>query len=317
MGTIGLVSLVDNQLDGASLTENCVKIVCDRQKLHPEFLYYYLSSSVGQSEIVAGKVGSTQPKLPLYNIAKINVPDFSLRDQTTIANILKSLDEKIELNRRMNEALEQMSQALFKHYFIDNPKAEEWDEVKIGELVDIRGGGTPSTKNPSYWDGDLAWTSPRDLTGKIDTYLLSTDKTITSEGLSKISSGLLPEGTLLLSSRAPIGYIAITGLPVAINQGYIAFLPGSYLSNHYMYFWLKQNMDLVKSAANGSTFMEISKSSFRNITTQKPDGKTLESFEVEIADMLNTIRISQEQAQTLTTLRDALLPRLISGKMTL
>lgn len=215
----------------------------------------------------------------------------------------------------MNETLEEVGRALFRYNFIDNPEATKWEKVKIGELINVKGGGTPSTKNPEFWNGGIAWTSPRDLSGKKDAYLLDTDKTITRQGLSKISSGLLPEGTLLLSSRAPIGYIAIAGLPLAINQGYIAFLPDAYLPNHFVYFWLMQNMERIKNAANGSTFMEISKTAFRNITMRKPTEEAMKIYVAEVESLFNAMHNNQKQIQTLHTLRNALLPGLISGKM--
>ena len=259
--------------------------------------------------------GAAQPKLNQAALMRIPIYWPGEDSAKKIADILGTIDKKIELNRQMNETLEQMGQALFRYYFIDNPEAKKWKEVKIGELVTTKGGGTPSTKNSEFWDGDIAWTSPRDLTGKNDAYILHTDKTITNQGLSKISSGLLPVGTLLLSSRAPIGYIAVTGLPLAINQGYIAFLPDAYLSNSFMYFWVKQNMDRIKNAANGSTFMEISKSAFRNILTTKPSEDSLQKFEDEVSNLFEAMRNNQEQTQILTNLRDILLPRLISGKV--
>lgn len=276
------------------------------------WLYYYLKNfdfnSLSSTSSIATAVNS-------QTIKNIRIELSDLKTQKKIADILGTIDEKIELNRRINDSMEQMGQALFRHYFIDNHEAEEWEEVKIGELVNIKGGGTPSTKNPDFWNGNIAWTSPRDLTGKNDAYLLATDKAITEAGLAKISSGLLPERTLLLSSRAPIGYVAMAGLPLAINQGYIAFLPDAYLSNHFMYFWLHHNMEHIKNAANGSTFMEISKTAFRNITTAKPDEKSLREFENETKDLFEAMRNNQKQTQTLTTLRDSLLPRLINGKV--
>ena len=277
-----------------------------------EKFIYYLLKSIDFSSFNAG---AAVPTLNRNHLSSLMVRILERNEQDKIANILGTIDEKIELNRRMNETLEQMGQALFSHYFINNPDVKKWEEVKIGELVNIKGGGTPSTTNPDFWDGDIAWTSPRDLTGKSDAFLLATDKSITKAGLAKISSGLLPEKTLLLSSRAPIGYVALAGLPLAINQGYIAFLPGSYLSNHYMYFWLYYNMGRIKNAANGSTFMEISKSSFRNITNYKPNEKLLQEFESKADELFGMMRNNQEQIQTLTTLRDSLLPRLISGKL--
>lgn len=207
------------------------------------YLYYYLKNfnfdSLSSTSSIATAVNSKTVK----NIS-VNLPP--LDRQKKIANILGSLDEKIELNRRMNETLEQLGQALFRHYFVDNPEAKSWDDVKVGELVDIKGGGTPSTKNSSFWGGDIVWSSPRDLANQRCHFLMRTDKTITKQGLSKISSGMLPAGTLLLSSRAPIGYIAFAGVDMAINQGYIAFLPKAKLSNYFIYFWLKNNIQKLR-----------------------------------------------------------------------
>ena len=242
------------------------------------YLYYYLKNfnfdSLSSTSSIATAVNSKTVK----NIS-VNLPP--LDRQKKIANILGSLDEKIELNRRMNETLEQLGQALFRHYFVDNPEAKSWDDVKVGELVDIKGGGTPSTKNSSFWGGDIVWSSPRDLANQRCHFLMRTDKTITKQGLSKISSGMLPAGTLLLSSRAPIGYIAFAGVDMAINQGYIAFLPKAKLSNYFIYFWLKNNIQKIKDSANGSTFLEISKTAFRNIYIKQPN-QLLHNFNMKL-----------------------------------
>lgn len=312
IGTVGELALIDYQPTFAIKNIGLIKT---GDELLGKYLFYYLQSTKAKQYIEASLAGSTQKFIGLGQLRKfpIELPDLETQQKT--ADILGTIDEKIELNRRINETLEQMGQALFRHYFIDNPEVEKWENVKIGELLNIKGGGTPSTKNPDFWNGSVAWTSPRDLTGKNDAYILTTDKTITDIGLAKVSSGLLPKETLLLSSRAPIGYVAIAGLPLAINQGYIAFLPGAYLSNHFMYFWLKHNMDRIKNAANGSTFMEISKSAFRSITTLKPGEELLRDFEIEAENLFDAMRNNQEQTQTLTTLRDTLLPRLISGKV--
>jgi type I restriction enzyme S subunit len=234
-----------------------------------------------------------------------------------VADILLSLDRKIELNRKTNKTLEEMGQALFKHYFIQNPDAKNWPLVNFGSVVDVVGGGTPSTKESKFWDGDIPWTSPRDLTGHDEVYLLKTDKTISELGLKKISSGLLPEGTLLMSSRAPIGYVAISATEIAINQGYIAFRSGGTFSNNFMFFWLKQNMNLIKNAANGSTFMEISKTVFRSIEIRKPSEQVLINFEKQSEILFENIKNLQYQSQNLLELRDLFLPRLMSGKISL
>jgi type I restriction enzyme S subunit len=193
-----------------------------------------------------------------------------------------------------------------------------WRVDPIGDVVEIVGGGTPNTKEAEYWEpGEFAWTTPKDLSGLQSPVLLKTERLLSAKGVSKVSSGLLPAGTLLLSSRAPIGYLAIAQVPLAINQGYIAILPSSQLPPLYMYFWLKLNMDVIKSRSNGSTFMEISKKAFRPIPALVPPVELLNNF-LDVANpIFARLAENEKQAQTLATLRDTLLPRLISGQLRL
>lgn len=247
--------------------------------------------------------------------------------------------------------LEQIAQTIFRSWFVDfdpvrakqagrNPEGideetaalfpdslEEselgivprgWKVMTLGEVVEAVGGTTPDTKNPDYWSPEEhSWTSPKDLSGLQAPVLLRTERKISAAGLAKVSSGLLPKGTLLMSSRAPIGYLAITNTPMAINQGYIAMPPGSSLPPPYMLFWCQQNMEEIKNLANGSAFMEISKKAFRPIPVLVPDEPVLAEF-VSIANStLKRVIVNEEQTQILADLRDTLLPRLISGKLRL
>lgn len=279
------------------------------------YIWAVLSSPIFQKFMLArikGTSGSHQRVKP-EDILKFPMP--SGLDERFVGDLFCLISEKISLNRQMNKTLEKWGQNLFNHNFVANPKAKNWPIVNIGEAVDIKGGSTPSTKDRSLWDGGIAWTSPRDLAGKSDVFLTKTEQTITEQGLTKISSGLLPAGTLLLSSRAPIGYVAIAAMPLAINQGYIAFLSGAKLSNAFMFFWLKRNMENVKSAANGSTFMEVSKKNFRTIKILLPDEVQLENFEKQIQPIFAKMKNSQQEAAVLMKLRDSLLPRLIAQKV--
>ena len=337
VGTIGLVGKVPEYLHKANLTENCVKIL-PSEKLDSNYLFYFLSSRVGQSEILKNTVGAVQPKLPIYGVQNINLILPPIEEQKEIAGVLSSLDDKIELLQEENKTLEATAQVIFKEWFVNFnfPNAEGkpykssggkmidsdlgeipegWRVGKLGDSVDIRGGTTPSTKSQDFWNGVISWTSPKDLSNFNSIFLLKTEKTITEKGLSKISSGLLPIGTLLLSSRAPIGYLAITNIELAINQGYIAFLPNKYLLNQFMYLWLKINMDTVIGASNGSTFLEISKSSFRKIEIIVPDQVILNMFQLSVNPIFERILNNTHQIQTLSILRDTLLPKLMSGKV--
>jgi len=285
-----------------------------------------------------------------------DIPNFELMvpplaDQREIAALLGALDDRIGLLRETNATLEAIAQALFKSWFVDfdpvrakqqglapagmdeataalfpdgfdefelGPVPVGWQAMPIGTAVECVGGATPDTKDSSFWaPEEHAWTTPKDLSGLPAPVLLRTERKLFSKGLAKIGSGLLPRGTLLLSSRAPIGYLAISQLPMAINQGYIAMPPGSRLPPLYMLFWCRQNMDGIKARANGSTFMEISKKAFRPILVVVPPKAVLQVFEAMAGALFDRLVEGERQAQTLATLRDTLLPRLISGQLRL
>jgi type I restriction enzyme S subunit len=236
-----------------------------------------------------------------------------LPEQKAIAIVLCSLDDKIDLLHRQSATLEAMAEALFRQWFVVEAK-EEWEEKTVGDIVEIRGGSTPKTAISEYWDGDIYWTSPRDLSTSKSIFMFETERKITEAGLAQISSGLLPVGTLLLSSRAPIGYLAISCINIAINQGYIAILNNDCITNYYMYLWCKHFMEEIKAAANGSVFQEISKSVFRSLTFVLPPENLLASFNIIIAPIFEKIHTNQTQIRTLEKLRDTLLPKLMSGE---
>jgi type I restriction enzyme S subunit len=181
--------------------------------------------------------------------------------------------------------------------------------------VKVVGGSTPSTNEPKFWDGDSAWATPRDLAALTEPVLTSTQRQITREGLNQISSGLLPKGTVLLSSRAPIGYTAIADLPVAINQGFIALICEGPLPSFYVIQWLRENMDTIEGRANGTTFMEISKKNFRPIAAVVPPPPVIEKFSEIVSTWWNQIIHNVHETQTLAALRDTLLPKLLSGEL--
>ena len=184
-------------------------------------------------------------------------------------------------------------------------------------ILSVKGGTTPSTKEPSYWNGDIAWTSPRDVTTLNGLYLFDTEKKITQKGLGQISSGLLPKGTLLMSSRAPVGVLAFAETPLAINQGYIAIIDDKGYPKEFVYLWLKTNMDLVHSYSNGSTFMEISKSAFKSLDILIPPRTEVNNFVETIKPYLEKIKLNEQQIRLITQKRDILLPKLMSNEIKL
>jgi len=180
----------------------------------------------------------------------------------------------------------------------------------------VAGGTTPSTKETAYWEGGThAWATPRDLSGLSVPVLLNTERRITDAALSQIGSGLLPKGTVLLSSRAPIGYLAVAEIPVAINQGFIAMTPKTGTSNLFLLLWASVAHEEIVSRANGSTFLEISKANFRPIPVVTPSADVMRVFEELARPLYERLVESARETRTLAALRDALLPKLISGEL--
>jgi type I restriction enzyme S subunit len=272
-----------------------------------------------------------------------------LSEQRRIANILGTLDDKIELNRRMNATLEAISRAIFKSWFVDfDPVRQKaagkqpvgmdaqtaalfpdsfedseigevpkgWRVQPISELAEIAGGSTPSTKESQFWEGGVhRWATPKDLSNLSVPVLLDTERRLTVGGVAQISSGLLPIGTVLLSSRAPIGYLAIAEAPVAINQGFIAMKPADGVSNIFLLRWIAASHDEIVSRANGSTFLEISKSNFRPIPAVRPTQDVMNSFHERAFPLFRRVVACERESRTLATLRDTLLPKLLSGEI--
>ena len=293
--------------------------------------------------------GSVRTRIYFSELAKMPLLLPTLGEQIHITTTLRALDDKIAANRRISATLDAMAQTIFKSWFVDfdpvHAKAEEripegmdattaelfpdsfeesdlglipkgWNVKPIGDAIKIVGGATPDTKNSTYWEPAVhCWATPKDLSGISAPVILDTERKVSDKGITKIGSGLLPVGTLLLSSRAPIGYLALTQVPIGINQGYIAIPPGGLLSPLYMLFWCRQNMENIMSRANGSTFMEISKRAFRPIPSIIPSPDIISIFENVVGTLFESLIACEKEAQSLATLRDTLLPRLISGQL--
>ena len=279
-----------------------------------KYIYWLLKTPDYVRYIASCKTGTTVAmitKSDIENFAFV-APDKSGRER--ILKIMDSLDDKIDLLHRENKTLEAMAETLFRQRFIEEAK-EDWEEGKLGDIISVKGGTTPSTKEPHFWNGDIAWTSPRDVTTLNGLYLFETEKKITQKGLEQISSGLLPAGTLLMSSRAPVGVLAFSEIPIAINQGYIAILDDKGYEKEFIYLWLKANMDTIHSYSNGSTFMEISKSAFKSIDILIPTKEEVNDFVDRVKPIFEKMKTNVLQIQTLIQQRDILLPKLMSNEI--
>ncbi|MDL2121596.1 MAG: restriction endonuclease subunit S [Deltaproteobacteria bacterium] len=312
------------------------------------YLYYWMASKPFVDFATRGSEGTRMPRAKWEHVSRYEQTRLPMDDQRAIAHILGSLDDKIELNRQMNRTLEAMAQAIFKSWFVDfdpvRAKAEGrdsglpkdiadlfpdsfedselgempqgWKIKPIGEAVRCVGGSTPSTKNPSFWNGGTnPFVTPKDMSSLTSSAILDTARHITDAGVDKISSGRLPAGAVLLSSRAPIGYLAITEVPVSVNQGIIAMICDKSLPNYHVLYWTEANMDTIKSNAGGTTFAEISKRNFRPIQVIVPHEHVLEAYVKQVEPLHQQVVLNLQESNTLASFRDTLLPKLLSGEL--
>ncbi|MBY5775651.1 restriction endonuclease subunit S [Rhizobium leguminosarum] len=313
------------------------------------FLYYCLVAHKRTLLERVESAGHGTGRLPTDQLENLPIPVVDRDVAVSIAKILGDLDDKIDLLRAMNGTLEETARTLFRAWFVDfapirakiagapsfqgMPEAlfetlpdsfepskvgevpKGWQVKPIGEMADCVGGSTPSTANPEFWDsGENPFCTPKDMSSLNSAVLLDTERHITLAGVQRISSGVLPIGTVLLSSRAPIGYIAINHAPVSVNQGIIAMKP-TVLPTEYLRFWLEFNMNTIKSNAGGTTFAEISKSKFRPICAVRPPENLLAAFSDFSTPIFGRIASNEMERAKLTALRDTLLPKLISGEL--
>ena len=292
-------------------------VTVDTTIADPYFIYYYLtqSSVIESLQAIAEQSTSTYPSIKPSDIEDIELDLPELETQKKIGSTLRMLDRKIALNEEINDNLEQQAQSYFQELFVDNADPE-WAIGTISDLGTVVGGSTPSKAKPEYYtESGIAWITPKDLSINKSKFVSHGENDITELGLKNSSAAIMPEGTVLFSSRAPIGYIAIAAGEVTTNQGFKSVVPKPEIGTPFVYFFLKNTLPVIEGMASGSTFKEVSGSTMKNVPAVIPDAETLAKFSEFCAPIFAQQRILEEQNQSLATLRDNLLPKLMSGEI--
>lgn len=283
----------------------------------PKYLYYFLknSSTVAELQLLAETRSGTFPQITFSEVANLTIPVPSLAVQEVIVQTMQCLEDKIICNEQTNDNLEQQAQSYFQELFVDNVDPE-WTTGTISDLGTVVGGSTPSKAKPEYYtESGIAWITPKDLSINKSKFIFHGENDITELGLKNSSAAIMPEGTVLFSSRAPIGYIAIAAGEVTTNQGFKSVVPKTEIGTPFVYFFLKNTLPVIEGMASGSTFKEVSGSTMKNVPAVIPDAETLAKFSDFCAPIFAQQRILEEQNQSLAKLRDGLLPKLMSGEI--
>lgn len=308
---------------------NCFTVTPqDEREISRDFLYYALKDKNFYDKANALARGAAQPDLPHSSFCSIELSFPSLSKQHRIATILSRYDSLIDNYQKQIKLLEEAAQRLYKEWFVnlrfpghENTKIvdgvpEGWEKKKISDVCDTIGGGTPSTKVASYYEGGtIKWVTPTDITRNKSLCLLDTDKKITEEGLKHSSAKMLPAGTILMTSRASVGYFGIADFEVCTNQGFISCIPSSKYYQMYLLRNLMNRIEEIRIKAGGSTYLEISKSVFRNLDIICPSDKILQKFQARANAYYMQEKNLSIQLRLLAESRDRLLPKLLSGEI--
>ena len=298
----------------------------------PRFFAYLFRSPIIRQVLSAQGNGANISNLNQDILTRLRVALPPLRAQQSIAAILSAYDDLIENNTRRIAILEEMARRIYEEWFVRfrfpghkgmrmveselGLVPEGWAIESVEDVTETLGGGTPSKTESDYWDGgDINWYSPTDLTGAKTVFMEGSASKITALGLAKSSAKLFPANSVMMTSRATLGVIAVNTTPACTNQGFIVCVPSDRMPLWLLFHWLKANESEFEGLATGATFKEITKGVFRKINVAVPTGQTAAAFERVVAPMMDLVLRLERKNRNLRTTRDLLLPKLISGEL--
>jgi len=337
-------AMIWNSDEKIILSQRLYALRVNKNLVDNNYLKYFIQSPIGQKSIVRNNSGSTVSGISAktFKNIKILIPD--LEKQQAISKILLAIDQKIQINNQINQELEAMAKTLYDYWFVQfdfpdqngkpykssggkmvyHPELkreipEGWGVEKLGDLGTIVGGSTPTksiSDNFTKGGEGYSWITPNDLSNnKGNKFIKNGEIDVTVRGLKDASLKLYPEGTVLMSSRAPVGYLAISTKEITTNQGFKSFIPDKKYGKNYIYYTLQNNLKVIEQHASGSTFKEISATVLKDITVIQPNLDIVKKFEEKVSSINSYIKVNEEQNQELTLLRDWLLPMLMNGQV--
>jgi type I restriction enzyme S subunit len=274
---------------------------------NPRFVYYFFLNL----DVSGLDVGSANPTLNRNHVHPLPVAWPPIVAQRGIAAVLGALDDKIYGNERICKAVTSLSESMFDLLV----RGVEPGPETFGSTAGVFGGGTPSTAESDYWDGDIPWATPSDITALDAPYLFTTKKMITENGLGVCASRRYPAGSIFMTSRATIGAFAVNQVPAAVNQGFIVVVPPRPELRWWLFHEMRSRVDEMISVANGSTFLELSRRTFKSMAVRLPGADVCGAFFSRVDPLHRRAGAAAGESATLRKLRDVLLPKLMSGEI--
>ena len=321
----GEVALVRHN-DRYHLAPNVAKVTAG-ENCDPYFLYSYFRGDYFRQQLNNYSGGSSQPTIPMSAIRQLTVPVPSLIEQKAIAATLSCLDDKIELNSRMNKNLEEMAQAIFKRWFVDFEPFQDsefedselgmipkgWRVEKLGDVCKCILGGTPSRKNQEYWNGNIPWIN----SGKVNEFrIIEASEYITDKGLAKSATTLLPiKTTVLAITGATLGQVSLLEISSCANQSVVGILENELLPYEFIYPMICNQIKEIINHQTGGAQQHINKGNVEGEKFILPSQKAISKYKALVSGIYQIIAKNCFENKKLQETRDLLLPKLMSGEI--
>lgn len=307
---LGEVALVKDEK--IALAQRIITLQTNKDICNSIFLKYYFQSYIGQNALQSRASGSTVEGIKSAELKKVEIQLPPLPEQKAIASVLSSLDDKIDLLHQQNQTLEALAETLFRQWFIEEAK-EDWEERPLSFFGKIICGKTPSKKQSSFFNGIYPFIKIPDMHGK--TYVFETSDTLTEEGLKSQFNKTIPEKSINVSCIATVGLVTMNAYTSQTNQQINSIIPID-VFRYYIYCQMKNSFELLQAMASGGTATpNLNTGDFSKISIPNPDTEILKKFNIEVSPIFDKIFENSKQIQTLTQLRDTLLPKLMSGEV--
>ena len=295
------------RLQDGWLNQHIFKVSANESLVNKDYLYYILKFLKPHfTQIATNKQTTGLGHVTIADLKRMSLVVPAKEVQERIVSVLKAVDDKIEVNSNINENLQQQAAALFSSLY-DRSNTE----VRFTDLIQILGGGTPKTGENTYWNGNIAFFTPKDVSMP---YTLITEKTITEEGLSHCNSRLYPVNTVLVTARGTVGKVGMSGIPMAMNQSCYA-LVGKETHQLLVYFYTLKAVDRLKHKASGAVFDAITTRDFESEQIMKLSADDAKAFLCIAEPMFQKVLNNCIENLRLSRLRDSLLPKLMSGEI--
>ena len=322
-GDVGLTTVVPDYLAGS----NCHALIISRfnkQSVSPTFISYYLNSFPGRSRLRLIETGTTMKHLNIGDMLEFPIPlPPTKAEQEAIAEALSDADALIESLEQLVAKKRHLKQGAMQEQLTGKKRllgfGGEWEVKRLDAVAEIRSGGTPSTNQPAFWDGDVLWCTPTDITALNGfKYLTQTARMITAQGLKASSAELIPANSVVMTSRATIGECAINAAPVATNQGFKNFVPFEETDGEFLYYLLQTKKQGFISLCGGSTFLEIGKTQLAAFEIELPKEKVEQTaIATLLSDMDTEIAALEAQLAKARGIKQGMMQELLTGKIRL